>query len=156
MDVEVEVRYAETDAMGFVHHSVYLVWFELARTRLCARTGVPYHRIEEMGWNLVVTGSRLRYARPSHYGDVVRVHCRLDLFASRKLGFAYEVVRGDETLVTGETEHVWVERATGRPVRIPQTLRPSFESLAGLRPPDGSTPSAARNAERPESEAPCT
>jgi acyl-CoA thioester hydrolase len=35
------VRYAETDAMGQVHHSVYPVWFEEARSELM-RQIVPY------------------------------------------------------------------------------------------------------------------
>lgn len=117
--------------MGFVHHSVHLVWFELARTRLCAKTGTPYARIEEMGWNLVVSGAELRYAAPAHFGDRVTVRCSVDRFATRALGFRYEILRGDRTLATGRTDHVWVERATGRPVRIPEALREPFERLAG-------------------------
>ncbi len=31
---EVEIRYAETDQMGVVYHSNYLVWLELGRTKL--------------------------------------------------------------------------------------------------------------------------
>ena len=31
----VTARYAETDQMGVIHHSVYAVWYELARTDLC-------------------------------------------------------------------------------------------------------------------------
>ena len=47
--IEVEVRYAETDQMGVVHHANYLVWFEVARTRLCMLSGFHYHQIEELG-----------------------------------------------------------------------------------------------------------
>jgi acyl-CoA thioester hydrolase len=128
--VDVEVRYAETDRMGLVHHSRYLVWFELARTHLCALTGHRYAEVEEMGYFLVVSGAELSYRRGARYGDTVRVHCRLDRFGSRVLGFAYQVRRGDELLVSGRTDHVWVEAASGRPCRIPEPLRPGFESLA--------------------------
>ncbi len=133
VEVELEVRYAETDQMGLVHHSNYLVWFEVARTRLCAGTGIPYAEVEASGYLLVVTGAQLSYRRGAHYGDTVRVLCRLERLASRSLSFGYEVRRGDELLTTGRTDHVWVERATGRPCRAPEDLRAGFERM---RAPD--------------------
>ena len=98
IELDVEVRYAETDQMGVVHHANYVIWFELARTRLCSLSGF-------------------------HYADIERL-------ASRKLRFAYEARNGAVKLVTGATEHVWIERATGRPCRIPEALREPFQRLA--------------------------
>ncbi len=129
--IEVEVRYAETDQMGVVHHANYLVWFELARTALCRESGYPYHEIERMGYMILVTGASLRYRRGARYGDRVTVTCAIERLASRALAFRYAVRRGDELLATGSTEHVWVEVATGRPCRMPEALRTSFQRLAG-------------------------
>jgi acyl-CoA thioester hydrolase len=131
-ETEIEVRYAETDQMGVVHHANYVVWFELARTRLCALSGFHYADIEKMGYLLMVTGVEVSYRRPARYGDRVRVVCWGDRLASRALRFAYEVRNGGELLVTGATDHVWVESATGRPCRIPEPLREPFRKLAGL------------------------
>jgi len=136
--IDVEVRYAETDQMGVVHHAVYPVWFEIARTGLCRRTGHHYADIERMGYLLMVTGVQVRYHRSIHYGDPVRVTCRMERMASRGLTFAYEVTSaasadedgGWERMATGTTEHLWVDKATGRPCRIPEVLRPGFEALA--------------------------
>jgi acyl-CoA thioester hydrolase len=132
--VDVEVRYAETDQMGVVHHAVYPVWFEIARTALCRETGHSYAEIERSGYLLMVTGVHLRYLRPARYGETVRVTCRVARMASRALAFDYTVERDaedgePETLVTGTTEHLWVDRSTGRPCRIPEALRPGFEGL---------------------------
>ncbi|MGD2115739.1 MAG: thioesterase family protein [Acidobacteriota bacterium] len=136
--IEVEVRYAETDQMGVVHHAVYPVWFEIARTALCLRTGHSYAEIERSGYLLMVTGVHLRYLRPARYGETVHVTCRVARMASRALAFDYTVERGEdgeggdsEVLVTGTTEHLWVERSTGRPCRIPEALRPGFQGLTG-------------------------
>lgn len=129
--VEIEVRYAETDRMGVVHHAVYPVWFEVARTRLCLETGYHYARIEELGYYLVVTGTQTRHLRGAEYGDTVTVDCRLRRMGSRGLGFAYQVRRGDELLATGATDHVWVERRSGRPCRVPEILREPFARLLG-------------------------
>ena len=128
--VDVEVRYAETDAMGIVHHSNYLVWFELARTKLCGLAGHHYADIEAMGYRLTVTGAALRYRRPARYGDVVRVESWIDRLGSRGIRFRYDVLNGAEALASGHTEHVWIDDA-GRPCRLPEVLRPPFEQLAG-------------------------
>jgi acyl-CoA thioester hydrolase len=136
-ETEIEVRYAETDQMGVVHHANYVVWFELARTHLCALSGFRYVEIERLGYLLMVTRVELRYRRPARYGDTVRVACWGERLASRGVRFAYEVRRGDELLATGHTEHVWIETATGRPCRMPERLRPSFERLAGRPPAPG-------------------
>lgn len=130
--VEIEVRYAETDAMGIVHHSNYLVWFELARTGLCRATGTPYDRIEAGGHRLVVTATETRHHRGARYGDTVTVDCWIDRLGSRGVRFAYDVRRGDERLASGATEHVWVEAATGRPCRTPEAVRGPFATLAGV------------------------
>ena len=129
--VELEVRYAETDQMAVVHHSNYLVWFEVARTRLCEEAGFHYARIEEQGYLLVVSGASARFRQGARYGDRVAVDCRLDRVGSRVLEFAYEVRRGSDLLATGVTEHVWVDRESGRHCRIPQFLEPTFLELAG-------------------------
>ena len=134
VEMDVEVRYAETDQMGVVHHANYVVWFELARTRLCALSGFHYADIEKMGYLLMVTGVQVSYRRPARYGNTVRVLCWGERLASRGLRFAYEVRNGDELLVTGATDHVWIESATGRPCRIPEPLREPFRRLAGLVP----------------------
>ncbi|MFL6289441.1 MAG: acyl-CoA thioesterase [Thermoanaerobaculia bacterium] len=134
IETEIEVRYAETDQMGVVHHANYVVWFELARTRLCAASGFHYADIEKMGYLLMVTAVQASYRKPARYGDTVNVVCWNDRLGSRGLHFAYEVRKGGEILVTGATEHIWVETASGRPCRMPEALREPFRRLAGLPP----------------------
>jgi acyl-CoA thioester hydrolase len=127
--VPIEVRYAETDQMGVVHHANYLVWFEVARTRLCAEAGFHYAEIERQGHLILVTGAALSYRGAAHYGDHLDVGCRLERLWSRGLSFAYRVLREDELLVTGTTEHVWVDAATRRPRRIPAPFSEAFGEL---------------------------
>jgi acyl-CoA thioester hydrolase len=129
---DIEVRYAETDQMGVVHHANYIVWFEHVRTRLCAMSGFHYADIEKMGYLLMVTGVEVRYKRPARYGDVVKVVCWGEKMGSRALRFAYEVKKGDELLATGASDHVWIEARTGKPCTIPDALRGPFQRLAGL------------------------
>ncbi len=122
----IEVRYAETDQMGIVHHANYLVWFEQARTRLCSEAGFHYSEIEKRGYLLLVSGAQLSYRGPSRYGDVVDVACWVDRVGSRGVTFAYAVSRGGSLLATGETDHVWVDASTRRPTRFPEELKEPF------------------------------
>ena len=130
-EIEIEVRYAETDQMGVVHHANYLVWFELARTRLCARSGYHYAQIEELGYFLMVTAVDVEYRKGARYGDGVRVAAWIERLSSRGLTFGYEVFCGDQQLALGSTQHVWVEIATNKPRRMPEVLREPFERLVG-------------------------
>ena len=130
-EVDVEVRYAETDQMGVVHHANYLIWFELARTNLCTQSGFHYRQIEELGYLLMVTAAEVRYRQGARYGDRLRVVAWLERLASRGLRFAYRVQRNEELLATGTTEHVWVDSRTQRLCRTPESLREPFTRLAG-------------------------
>ncbi len=126
----IEVRYAETDQMGVVHHANYLVWFEVARTRLCATTAWPYPAIEALGYWLMVTGANLQYRGGARYGDTAAVHCWLDELRSRTMRFGYRVERSGEVLVNGTTDHAWVNATTKRTCRMPEEVRPAFVALA--------------------------
>lgn len=129
--IDLEVRYAETDQMGIVHHANYVVWFELARTRLCAQSGFHYAEIEDLGYLLMVVGVDVTYRSPARYGETVSVHCWVENLQSRGVHFGYEV-RGEEGLLaTGTTRHVWVSKETRRPCRTPKELLRPFEELAG-------------------------
>ena len=115
-----------------VHHADYLVWFELTRTDLCARSGYHYADIERIGYRLLNIELQVRYRKPAHYGETVSVTCWIEDLASRAIRFAYEVRRDDELLVTGSTQHLWVEATSNQPCRTPEELRQPFRKIAGL------------------------
>ena len=73
----IEVRYAETDQMGVVHHSVYAVWFEQARTDFFKTVGSTYADVEKQGFLCPVLELNVRYRYPTHYGDVVDIETTL-------------------------------------------------------------------------------
>lgn len=125
--VRLSVRYAETDQMGVVHHSVYPVWFEVARTALSHAVGFPYTEWERRGILLVVGELTCRFRRPARYDDEIIVWVRVGEIASRRVAFEYRVQGADRSILAeGETRHVVVDRATGRPTVIPEELRNSL------------------------------
>jgi acyl-CoA thioester hydrolase len=130
--VPVRARYAETDAMGVVHHAVYPVWFEVARTALSHAVGVPYIDWERRGVLLMVGELRCRYRRPARYDDQVTVWVRVGEVASRRVVFEYRVEGPDgAVLAEGETRHLVVDRVSGRPTVLPEELRASLGRTPG-------------------------
>lgn len=99
------VNYSETDQMGVVYHSRYLVWLDIARTEHLRRTGMSYADLEGRGFRLAVGELRIRYRQPARYDDLVRVRCWVRENLSRRISFGYALDRaGDGTLlVTAET-----------------------------------------------------
>lgn len=145
VEVAIEVRYAETDQMGVVHHANYLIWYELARTRFCLETGTSYPEIEALGYFLIITQAQQNYRLAAHYGDTVKASCRLDWVTRRSLQFGYEVRRADQLLSTGYTRHLWVRRSDRRPCSMPQELVENYLALADqktMREPVKSIPGA--------------
>jgi len=127
LPVRVRARYAETDQMGVVHHSVYPVWFEVARTALSHEAAMPYSEWERRGYLLMVAEVTCRYRRPARYDDEVIVWVRVRSVASRRVVFEYRVEDpAGGLLAEGETRHVVVDRATGRPTALPADLRESL------------------------------
>ena len=108
-ETEIRVRYAETDKMGIVHHSNYLIWFEAGRSELCRARGFSYKAMEEQDNALmVVAETYCRYKSPAYYEDVLTVRTQVAEIRSRSIRFIYEIFRqSDETLLAeGETLHV--------------------------------------------------
>ena len=108
-ETEIRVRYAETDKMGIVHHSNYLVWFEFGRSEFCRARDFSYKDMEEKDNALMVVAEiYCRYKSPAHYDDVLIIRTKVADLRSRSLRFIYEIHRpSDQTLLAeGETLHL--------------------------------------------------
>ncbi len=119
--VQITVRYAETDQMGFVYHGNYLPWFEVARTHMLKEQGIPYRQLEKEGFFLPVLEVGLRYHKPAFYDDELTVVSTMREKPGIRIHIEYEVLRGDELLVSGHPRHAFIDKA-GRPVRPPASF----------------------------------
>ena len=97
----IRVRYAETDAMGIVHHAVYPVWMELGRSDLLRQLGQSYAQWEAQGVFMAVAELRVKYRAPARYDELVKVRTWVKEAGRRKVVFGYEVSRDGVRLVEG-------------------------------------------------------
>jgi acyl-CoA thioester hydrolase len=119
--IEIRARYQECDPMGVVHHTVYPVWFEMGRTELLRSGGGSYRDMEEQGILLAVIRLEVKYHAPAKYDDVLELTTRLRGGSKVKIEHEYELRRGDDRLVTGNTVLACLDR-DGRPRALPDGL----------------------------------
>ena len=98
---DIRVRYAETDAMGIVHHSHFVVWMELGRSDLLRALGQSYAEWEAQGIRLPVNGISLTYRSPARYDERVQVRTRLKELSRRQVPLSYRIERDGPLLAEG-------------------------------------------------------
>lgn len=108
--------------MGVVHHTVYPIWFEMARTELLRLSGVSYAQLEAAGTLIVVVKLEVKYRRPAKYDDELTVTATCTRAAGARIEHDYQIRRGDELLATGCTVLACVDR-DGKVIAVPENLQ---------------------------------
>ncbi len=115
------VRFAETDAIGIVHHSRYLPYLEEARVEYLRHLGHPYTELRAEGVDYAVLEAFVQYRQPLRFDDVVQVHLRLGAATRATFQMGYLLTVDGGVRATAVTVHGCVN-AEGRPVRMPPWL----------------------------------
>ena len=130
-ETDVRVRFAETDAQGIAHNSVYLVWFELARIDYLARFRDGYPGLRAEGIEALTIESHVRYLAPARFDDRLRIRVRCGDLRGARFRFDYAVTRDGDAIADGWTLHACVDAATHRPTRVPAWLAEEIAATEG-------------------------
>lgn len=122
------VQYYETDAMGVVHHSNYIRWFEEARLDFLEKLHLPYDEIESRGLLIPVLETSCQYRQAVRFGKTVLIDTRMTFFNGLKFSVEYEIY--DETRkihhASGKTTHCFLNREF-HPVRLKREAPDIYE-----------------------------
>lgn len=134
VDVNIEVRYGETDKMGVVYHSRYFPWFEIAREKLLEESGMRYAELEKEGIMLPLVDCYCRFRRGAKYGDTVTVTAELVKLGAATCKFSYTVKRFEdgELLAEGYTSHGFVDDDFV-PVNVKKAFPKLYQILENIR-----------------------
>ena len=121
-EIQIRVRYAETDRMGLLHHANYLVYFEQGRTELLRAQGISYKDLEDQGFLLVLTRVEVKYRRPARYDDLLTLRTMVQRITAVRIDHRYEVHCEGQLVAEGSSTLACVDR-TGRPQVLPDFLR---------------------------------
>jgi acyl-CoA thioester hydrolase len=114
----VRTRFAETDAMGIIHHAAYLLYLEEARVEYLRQLGHPYDEVRRGGLNFAVLEAAVRYRLPLRFDDQVDVRLRAGAVSRVTFQVAYLLTVGDEVRATAVTVHGCVD-TDGKAARLP-------------------------------------
>lgn len=128
-EIEIRVRYYETDAQGFVHHANYLVYFEQARVEQLLALGYDYAQLEKEGVLLVVNKFSCKYLKPARFGDTLRLQIRTVRSRGARVDHVYRVLRGHDLLAEAESTLACIDRE-GRVQRLPDYLLTTEEKVS--------------------------
>ena len=129
---ELTVRYAETDQMGIVHHSVYPIWYEAGRTDYIKMFGISYTEMEAAGVMMPLINLTCHYGIPAKYEDVVVVETRATKLSAAKMVLYYEVKRKSDGVLlgSGTTEHGFVDSNTFKPINVKKKIPELFAKIS--------------------------
>jgi acyl-CoA thioester hydrolase len=117
-------RFAETDAMGIIHHAAYLPYLEEARVEYLRAIGHPYDAVRAGGGDggegreFPVLEASVQYRQPLYFDDEVDVWLRIGAVRGASFQIAYLLAVGPDARATAVTVHGCVN-GNGRPARLP-------------------------------------
>ena len=120
-DVQIRVGYKDTDKMGVVHHSNYVVFYEIARTEWLRSKGYTYRELEEKGVMMPVREIQSKFLRPAFYDDLLTVRISVQKMGGVRVVFYHEIFnQGGELIHTGTAELAFMDAESRRPCRAPE------------------------------------
>ncbi|MGZ9676550.1 acyl-CoA thioesterase [Flavobacterium sp. GNP001] len=121
--VEVRVRYSETDQMGVVYHGNYIPYFEIGRVEWLRNKGISYKEMEKSGIALPIVSMNINYKKSARYDELLTVHTTFKSQSSVKIEFDCEIYNeGGELLTTAQFILVFVSLKTGKATAPPDYI----------------------------------
>ena len=122
-EIQLRVRYAETDQMGMVYYGNYAQYFEVGRVEWLRKFGISYKSMEEQGVLLPVVSLNINYKKSARYDDLITVKTQLVNLPSATIEFDYKITNeSGEILTLGNTVLVFIDVKRNRPTRCPKYL----------------------------------
>ena len=106
-ETAIEVRYPECDSMGIVHHSVYAVWYEIARMDFFEKVGFGYSAMHEKGIDPPMVDLHVQFKAAVRYPGTVTIRTKATLASGKKLRLHYECWNADALVNECDTFHIW-------------------------------------------------
>ncbi len=124
----IRVYIEDTDAGGIVYYVNYLKYFERARTELIRSMGVDKTAVMDDGSVFVVTSASIDYLSPARLDDEIVARATVIDTGGASIVFEQDVVRGSDILARGKVTAALTDGQTGRPKRMPLTLRSALKA----------------------------
>lgn len=132
VNVELEPRFRDTDAMGHVNNAVYVTYLEVARQQYWKRleqdTSHDYTRVP-----FILAHVTIDFRSEALVSEVLVIGMGCSWIGNRSFGFEYEIreKRSGRRVVDAKTVQVCYDYVEKRSIAVPETLRRALEALEG-------------------------
>ena len=132
-EISFPVRYTDIDALGIVHHSNYLKWFEAGRIDFLRNADMPNHKLNMMGYFLPLSEMRCTYKSPVKYGNKILIRTNLIYMSCAKVKFEYRALNksSGKVIAIGTTVHAWTDKGIN-PLNIEKAAPEVYRKLENL------------------------
>ncbi|MEM6523843.1 MAG: thioesterase family protein [Bacteroidota bacterium] len=121
--LQIRVRYADTDQMGYVYYGNYAAYYEAARVEALRALGMTYRELEESGVMMPVLENHSKYIAPALYDELLTITTSINKKPGVRITFHYEIHNEEGSLIhTGETLLVFVNMESKRPCAMPENM----------------------------------
>jgi acyl-CoA thioester hydrolase len=119
-EIQIRVRYGETDRMGYVYYGNYAQYFEVARVEALREMGISYRQMEEEGVHLPVYTYSVKFLKPAYYDDLLTVKTLIRKLEGTRIYFEFETFNGSgDKINTAEVVLVFFDPKSARPCPPP-------------------------------------
>ena len=133
--VTIDVRYPDCDMMGIVHHSVYALWYEIARMDFFGKMGFSFADMHTLGIDPPMVNLNMQYRAPVRYPGRVQVNTYIKSYAPKKIELVYQVLDGEGKDVAGATSfHIWTG-PNGKSLDLEQNLPEVYAKIQAAYEP---------------------
>jgi len=125
----ITTRWMDNDVYGHVNNVVYYSFFDTAVSGFLFENGlVDYEAGAVIG---LAVESKCSYFAPVSFPDHVTAGVRVDRLGSSSVTYGVGIFRNgeDAAAAAGYFVHVYVDKATRRPVPLPEAMRAGLEPL---------------------------
>ena len=131
--VKIVPRYAETDQMGIIHHSVYAIWYEEARTEYFNKVEIRYDEIEKEGIMTPLVELNCKYKMPAYYNQEVQIKTKMIELSPVKFVLEYDIYdKNDKLINIGKTTLAWADSKTFKIINLKKMYPEIYKKLETL------------------------
>lgn len=121
--LNIRVRYAETDKMGYVYYGNYATFLEMGRVESLRNLGISYRKLEDNHIIMPVLELYQKFFKPAFYDDLLTLETRIEEMPTVRVRFDYTFMRGDDVLGKAHTTLVFVDAKTKKPIALPEPIK---------------------------------
>ena len=119
-EISFRPRYNEVDKMGYVYHANYVTYCHMARTELLRKIGLEDSKLEEMKLMMPVIDMHLKYIKPAHYDEVLKIQTSVQEIPKIRFKFEFDFFNEqDQKICSAQSTLVFTDSETRKPIKVP-------------------------------------